>query len=221
MSASNQRRYHWPDVQVKIPGAIYVRGTMETMRLLFPLLLALTACKVHVGERPKVLGKTGDELTREAEVATRSGDWVTAGILLSPVSKLMPADPLGSTYRADAEYVHREVAKHLKSDLPMHVATDPPVDVYSFTGAVVASEQELFAKINYVHPRSVPNGPELRPLAEQLHAKLVAQFPGLRTQFKHVVYSGFQEPPVDPTRTYERFGTIINTATGRAEAGKE
>jgi hypothetical protein len=188
------------------------------MRRAWLLCLVLTGCKLRIGvhDRPKLLGKTADVYVSEAKSAMDGGDWMTASVLLSFASKLSQSDVLASTYRDSARQLADQIATQARGSFPMHVASDPPVDLYSFMGIVIEKDPEIMPKINYVHPANVSDGPRLRALAEQLHAQLLPRFPGLRTRFRHVLYTGFSEPPSDPKRSYERFGTVIDTATGRA-----
>jgi hypothetical protein len=187
------------------------------MRRAWLLCLVFAGCNLRIGvhDRPKLLGKTADVYVSEAKSAADAGDWVTAGVLLSFASRLSKSDVLASTYREGARQLADQLAAQTRGMFPMHVATDPPVDIHSFMGIVIEKDPEIMPKINYVHPAGLSDGARLNALAEQLHAQLLPRFPGLRTRFRHVLYTGFSEPPADPKRSYERFGTVIDTSTGR------
>jgi hypothetical protein len=185
-------------------------------------LLFCAGCRVKIGGGDRLFGKSGEQYFAEAKQAMDQGDWIAAATILTATTPLhAAADRRKEPYVAEWKKLSDQVYATAKERLPMQVQTDPPVSLYNVQGVADAKDAAVIPKLNYVHPPALTDPARLNALAEQLHAKLVASFPGLKAKFPRVVYSGFAEPPSNPARTYERWGTVIVTATGRAEPSKK
>ena len=173
---------------------------------------------MRIGGRDSIFLKTGEQFFAEAKASNASGDWLTAIIMLSGSASLhVEAERRHLPYFPEYAGFARDLEARFAKDFPMVVETTPPVTVYHVRGVVLAEEHGVVPKINFVYPASMTDDSAITALAESLHERMIDRFPSLRTKWRVIVYTGFTEPPIEAGHKYDRFGTIIETATGRAE----
>jgi hypothetical protein len=186
----------------------------------------LGSCRIHGSAGDKtfgsetIFGKTIAQYCAEAAQAIDEGDWISARVLLTGSQRLYQAAKARHEGIA-ARWEALEKRVQGASKLPIAVDTEPAVQVVEIQGVPVGGDvAAILPKVNYVNPGGVDDGPAMDRLATRVHAILVARYPTFTKHFPKVVYTAFAEPPIDPGKTYVRWGTTIDLPTGRADPAK-
>ena len=92
--------------------------------------------------------------------------------------------------------------------LPMAVpGPEPQPSLYSYSPVVTG--EGLSVAVHYITTVSLEQGSRIEAEARAMHPKVLEMLPGLCDGVESIVYRAFKEPPSDPQRVYERYGTVV------------
>lgn len=164
---------------------------------------------LYVGEY-KVHGMSAVDLYEKA-VKLYDDDLVIPAAMYAGVCSNMIRPSSAVQYKQEAEMMKfiKKVAQEVEDDytIPFKLSTIDGVEVYSMQ--LIYVKEGLVPSIRYITNIDMDREDEIQREAKEIHQALMVLFDGMDESFDVFVYKAFAEPPLDPSRKYRAYTTII------------
>lgn len=152
-------------------------------------------------------GMNAIDLYEKAKSLEAQGYKVPANIYMGLCSKLLRPAPF-IQYKKESEITDysKKLVQSINNEytFPDKLKNTNNVELYGFRVEYTKNDG-IIPVIRYVTSIKLGNKEELQNEANNMNTEVTNKYPGLKENFKYILYEAYSEPPTDPKKTYNDY----------------